>query len=58
MIAAYIGQQLPIFEAARTGVFVHALCAEDFAHEFDETGLIASDIIHRIPQVIRQLRSQ
>lgn len=57
IIAAFIGQQLSIYQAARTGVFVHALCAEDFAHEFDETGLIAGDIIHRIPKVIRSLRS-
>lgn len=57
MIAAFIGQQLPIYEAARAGVFVHAFCAEDFAQELDESGLIASDIIDRIPKVIHQLKS-
>lgn len=56
MIAAFIGQQLSIYEAARAGVFVHALCAEDFAQDLDETGLIASDIINRIPKIIHQLR--
>ncbi len=57
MIAAFVGQQLPIYEAARAGVFVHALCAENFAQELDESGLIASDITDRIPKIIHQLRS-
>ena len=57
MIAAFVGQHLPVYEAARAGVFVHALCAENFAQEFDESSVIASDIISRIPKVIYQLRS-
>ncbi len=57
MIAAYLGQQLSPYQAARAAVFIHALCAEDFAEDYDQSGLIASDIIRRIAKITRQLRS-
>jgi len=56
MIAALMGQSLTPFDAAKTAVLIHALGAEDYASDNDETGLIASDIVQRIPQVIKQLR--
>jgi len=56
MIAALMGQGLTPFEAAKTAVLIHALGAEEYASDNDETGLIASDIVQRIPQVVRQLR--
>ena len=56
IIAALLGQGLPPFAAARSAVLIHALCAESFSLEQDHIGLIASDIIDRIPLVIRQLR--
>lgn len=56
MIAALIGQQLSVFEAAKTGVYLHARCAELFAEDQDESGLIASDIIRLIPELVKQLR--
>ena len=56
MIGALIGQGLPLFEAARSAVSIHALCADAYAREQDMTGLIAGDVIERIPGVIRQLR--
>jgi len=57
LIAALMGQHLAAFEAAKTGVLIHALCAESYAEEHDETGLIASDIIQRIPQIVMRLRN-
>jgi NAD(P)H-hydrate repair Nnr-like enzyme with NAD(P)H-hydrate dehydratase domain len=51
-----MGQSLTPFEAAKTAVLIHALGAEEYASDNDETGLIASDIVQRIPQVVRQLR--
>lgn len=56
MIGAYIGQHLSDFEAARTAVHIHACCAEHFAEQADETGLIASDIIRLMPSLVKQLR--
>jgi NAD(P)H-hydrate repair Nnr-like enzyme with NAD(P)H-hydrate dehydratase domain len=37
-------------------VFIHALCAEDYLDDNDEISLIATDIIDRLPKVIKQLR--
>ena len=56
IIAAFLGQGLDAFSAARSAVYVHALCAELYAKERDESGLIASDIIGLIPQMVKQLR--
>jgi len=56
LIAALLGQELAAFEAARTGVLIHALCAEDYTEHCDESGLIASDIVQRIPRIVKQLR--
>lgn len=56
MIAALLGQKLSPFDAAKTGVLIHALCAEDYAARNDESGLIASDIIQRIPSILMRLR--
>ena len=57
IIAAFLGQGLDAFSAARSAVYVHALCAESYAQGSDESGLIASDIIDLIPQIVRQLRN-
>ena len=56
LIAALLGQELDAFEATRSGVLIHALCAEDYAANYDESGLIASDIVQRIPGIVKQLR--
>ena len=56
IVAALIGQDMPLFEAARSAVLIHARCADDFAAEQDQAGLIAGDIIERIPQVLRKMR--
>jgi len=56
IVAALVGQGLAPFEAARSAVLIHALCAEDFSHGQDQVGLIAGDIIERIPRLIGRLR--
>ena len=56
LIAGLIGQGLLLFDAAKAGVFIHALCAEDYLDDNDEISLIATDIIDRLPKVIKQLR--
>jgi len=58
IIGALLGQGLEPYAAARSAVFIHALCAEACSEEQDASGLIASDIIDRVPCVIRQLRAQ
>jgi NAD(P)H-hydrate epimerase len=56
IIAAMLGQGLTPFEAAKSAVFIHGLCAEYCCVDQDETGIIASDIIRHIPAVIKRLR--
>jgi NAD(P)H-hydrate epimerase len=56
IIAAMLGQGLTPFEAAKSAVFIHGLCAEVCCADEDESGLIASDIIRHIPAVVKRLR--
>jgi NAD(P)H-hydrate epimerase len=56
IIAAMLGQGLTPFEAAKSAVFIHGLCAEYACADQDQTGLIASDVIGQIPAVIKRLR--
>jgi NAD(P)H-hydrate epimerase len=56
IIAAMLGQGLTPFEAAKSAVFIHGLCADYCCSEQDQIGIIASDIIRLIPVVIKSLR--
>jgi NAD(P)H-hydrate epimerase len=56
IIAALLGQGLAPFEAARSAVFIHGLCAEACCADQDLIGIIASDVISHIPAVIKRLR--
>jgi len=56
IIAALLGQGLEPFAAARSAVYIHALCAELYSLDRDQSGLLASDVIDNIPRVVRQLR--
>ena len=55
-LAALLGQGLAPGAAARSGVLLHALCAERFTRGRDPAGLVAGDLIDRLPLVMRQLR--
>ncbi len=46
-----------LFDAAVLGVRVHALAGESFASEHGNTGMIATDLFERIPNVIATLRA-
>ena len=53
MIAGLLGQQLSLFDAARLGVYLHGVAGDLAAAERGEIGLIASDLVDRIPLAIR-----
>ena len=57
MIAALLGQKLPLFDAARLGVYLHGLAGDLAAKEQGEVGLLASDLADRIPLAIRQYQT-
>ena len=54
MIAAFLGQGLSAFNAAKYAVYLHGLAGDLAAKEKTQTGMIASDIIDKIPEAIKQ----
>jgi NAD(P)H-hydrate epimerase len=58
MIAGLMAQGLPAFEAAACGVYVHGKAGEVASGEIGETGMLASDLLPRIPVAIRQIKEE
>ena len=54
IVAAFLGQGLDGFKAAKYAVYVHGLAGDLAAKEKTQIGLIASDIIAKIPQAIKR----
>ena len=54
MIAAFLGQGLAAFAAAKYAVYLHGLAGDLAAKEKTQISLIASDIIAKIPEVIKK----
>jgi NAD(P)H-hydrate epimerase len=52
IIAAFLGQGLTAFNAAKYATYLHGLAGDLAAKEKTELGLIASDIINKIPEAI------
>lgn len=55
MIAALLGQGLNCFEAAKIGVYLHGLAGDLAAKEKTQAGMIASDIIEKIPSAMKKI---
>ncbi len=53
MMAALLGQGLSAFEAAKSVVYLHGLAGDLAAKEKTQAGMIASDIIQKIPEAIK-----
>jgi len=53
MIAAFVAQGLALFDAAKLGVYIHGLAGDLAARDKGEYGLIASDLVERIPHALR-----
>lgn len=54
MIAAFLGQGLSAFDAAKYAVYLHGLAGDIAAGEKTQISLIASDIIEKIPEAIKK----
>ena len=52
IITSFISQGLKAFEAAKFAVYIHGLAGDLAAKEKGQLGLIASDMIEKIPQAI------
>lgn len=54
MTAAFLGQRLSAFGAAKYAVYLHGLAGDLAAKEKTQMGMIASDIIDKIPEAIKK----
>lgn len=56
IIASFMGQGLPPFNAALLGTFIHGLSADIAVCKTGVFGLIASDVVNNIPKAIQRLQ--
>jgi NAD(P)H-hydrate epimerase len=54
MIAAFLGQGLGAFEAGKFAVYLHGIAGDLAAGEKTQLGLVASDIIAKIPEAVKK----
>jgi ADP-dependent NAD(P)H-hydrate dehydratase / NAD(P)H-hydrate epimerase len=54
MIAAFLGQKLDAFSAAKYAVYLHGMAGDLAAKEKTQLALVASDIIDKIPEAIKR----
>lgn len=54
IIAAFLGQGLNVFEAAKSAVYSHGLAGDLAAKEKSQISMVASDIIAKIPEAIKR----
>jgi len=55
-IAGLLAQGLSLFDAAALGVYLHAEAGEVVRAKLGDTGMIATDLLPTLPQVIKQLK--
>lgn len=55
MIAGMLAQGLKPFEAAGVSVYIHGLAGEDISEKIGKAGMLASDLLPLLPQVIKNL---
>jgi NAD(P)H-hydrate epimerase len=55
VIAAWLAQTGDVEASARLGVYLHGLAGDLAAAELGERGLIARDVIERLPRACRTL---
>lgn len=58
MIASFIGQGLTKIEAAKAGVYIHGLAGDMAAENQGEAGLIATDLLDKLPKAIKRLQQE
>ena len=54
IVGAFIAQGLNGFKAAKYATYIHGLAGDLAAKEKTQMGLIASDIINRIPDALKK----
>jgi hydroxyethylthiazole kinase-like uncharacterized protein yjeF len=57
VLGALLAQGVPPYEAAVTAVYVHAAAGRQVAARLGDSGLVASDLLLEVPEVMRRLRA-
>jgi NAD(P)H-hydrate epimerase len=55
-IAGLVAQGLSLFDAAALGVYLHAEAGEMVRGKLGDAGMVATDLLPVLPQVIKQLK--
>jgi NAD(P)H-hydrate epimerase len=55
MVAGLLAQRLPPWDAARAGVYLHGLAGDLAAVDVGQAGMIAGDLLERIPRALAQI---
>ena len=56
IIASLLAQGLDEFDAARAGVYIHAMAGEAVRGNIGDAGMIASDLLIQIPRAIKSIK--
>ena len=56
VIAGLVAQGLSLFDAAACGVYLHAQAGEMVKDKLGDAGMIATDLLPALPQVIKRLK--
>ena len=57
-IAGLVAQGLPLFDAAACGVYLHAEAGERVKAKLGDAGMLASDLLPELPQIIKLLKEK
>ncbi len=57
-IAGLVAQGLPLFDAAACGVYLHTEAGEMVKARLGDAGMIATDLLPELPQVIKQIKEK
>jgi NAD(P)H-hydrate epimerase len=52
--ASFIGQKMPVYEAAVSAVFIHALAGDEVMEKYSEMGVTPTKIIEQLPSTLKK----
>ena len=55
-MAGLLAQGASPFDAAASGVYIHAMAGEELREDLGDRGLLASDLLSVLPRVVRIIR--
>ena len=54
IIASFIGQKMPVYEATVSAVFIHALSGDEVSEMYSQMGVTPTKIIEQLPSTLKQ----